>query len=326
MTTKLLCPEDYISDATQLAKQATNRISLLSFIVADHPATHDLINSLIDASKRGVDVSVQADIYTYGEVNGSLLPIRYFNKASRAATTMARRLRSAGVNFHWLGHGRVTLFNGRTHSKWLVIDNTVYSFGGVNIYQEGVENTDYMLKLTDETLANTLVTEQKRIFAAEKNYHNYPSHQKKFKFGTVMFDGGFTGGSIIYRRVCELAEQAESIVFVSQYCPTGRLARILKKKKAAVYYNRPEQASFINRLLIWASIGLSQLPTLYSRDKYQHSKYIIMRFSDHTRVAITGSHNFAYAGVVSGTREIALETTDDQIIDQLEKFSNDYIY
>jgi cardiolipin synthase len=41
---------------------------------------------------------------------------------------------------------------------------------------------------------------------------------------------------------------------------------------------------------------------------------------DGTKRAITGSHNFAYTGVLLGTREIALETADPTIISQLEEF------
>ena len=46
-----------------------------------------------------------------------------------------------------------------------------------------------------------------------------------------MTDGGFQGDSIIYRSACELARQADSVLLVSQYCPTGKLSRILKQKK-----------------------------------------------------------------------------------------------
>ena len=41
---------------------------------------------------------------------------------------------------------------------------------------------------------------------------------------------------------------------------------------------------------------------------------------DGSKVAITGSHNFAYTGVLLGTREIALETADPQVISELERF------
>jgi cardiolipin synthase len=47
--------------------------------------------------------------------------------------------------------------------------------------------------------------------------------------------------------------------------------------------------------------------------------------ADGSKVAITGSHNFASGGVWLGTREIALETRDPHIIEQLEQFVVDYL-
>jgi cardiolipin synthase len=41
---------------------------------------------------------------------------------------------------------------------------------------------------------------------------------------------------------------------------------------------------------------------------------------DGSKVAVTGSHNFVYGGVLLGTREIALETADPKVVRQLERF------
>ena len=70
----------------------------------------------------------------------------------------------------------------------------------------------------------------------------------------------------------------------------------------------------------------SGFKTLYSNKKpYLHAKFIIFTMKDGSKVAITGSHNFAYTGVLFGTREIALETNDPSIISQLESFYKKYI-
>lgn len=325
MNMKLVLPPAYVEQATALVAQASHRVSLIAMVIADHPATHLLIDALVEAAERGVQVSVAADIFTYGEVSGGFLPLRYDHRGSRAVTTMARRLKQAGVTFQWLGHGRMTLFNGRTHSKWCVVDNTVFCFGGVNMYQEGIENTDYMFRLESIELADALCAEQKRIQKAERNAQNYASHTKVIDDLTVHFDGGIIGQSVIYRRACELANQASSITFVSQYCPTGKLARLLKTKPCRLYFNRPELASALNRLLLWFSTSVSGLRTHYHRDTYLHAKYIIFTLPDGTKTALTGSHNFAYTGVLFGTREIALETKDPAVIAQLESFTEQYV-
>jgi cardiolipin synthase A/B len=43
------------------------------------------------------------------------------------------------------------------------------------------------------------------------------------------------------------------------------------------------------------------------------------------KIAITGSHNFSHSGVMFGTREIGLETSDPLVIDQLEQFHKTHV-
>lgn len=322
---KLVLPPDYVAQAAALVQQATRRVSLIALVIADHPATHDLIAALEAAAQRGVTVSVAADIFTYGEVSGSFLPVRYYNKQSRAATNMAKRFKTAGVKFHWLGNGHMTLLNGRTHSKWCVVDDTVFTFGGVNLYQDGIASNDYMFRVENAELATALVAEQTRIQRIERLSQNYSSHRKQFDNAIVLFDGGVMGHSIIYKRACALAEAATEIVFVSQYCPTGKLARILKKKPYHLFFNRIEQATILNKILLWINTHISGLTTEYLREQYLHAKYIIFTMPNGEKVAITGSHNFAYTGVLFGTREVALETKDPAIIQQLEAFTRDRV-
>jgi cardiolipin synthase len=317
---KLISPKEYIAQAANDVTKAQRRVALIAMVIADHPATHPLIVAIEAAAARGIDARVSADVFTYGEVSGSFLPVKYYSPNARLATKMARTLRRAGVRFDWLGRARLTLFNGRTHSKWCVVDDTVYAFGGVNIHEEGVHNADYMFRVEDAALADRLIDEQDRIAKAERRSGNYPSVVHEFPDKTVYFDGGVVGQSAIYRRVCELTRDAEEVLYVSQYCPTGRLARELRKKNTRLYFNRPEQADFLNKALIKFSILTSGLRTHYKKKRYLHAKFMIFTMPGGTRIAITGSHNFAYTGVLFGTREVALETKDEKIIRQLEAF------
>lgn len=323
---KLVLPPDYVAQATELVEQATKRVFLISMVIADHPATHQLVDALERAAQRGIAVTVTADIFTYGEVSGGFLPIRYYSPGVKEVNKMVKKLKSAGVTFLWLGRGHVTILNGRTHSKWCVIDDTCFVFGGVNIYQEGVvDNVDYMFRIENNHLANRLVYEQGRIVKAERGSTNYPSVTYELDGHSVLIDGGIIAHSVIYRRASELATEASHIFFVSQYCPTGKLARIFKNKNVELYFNRPEQANSLNRVLIRISMFTSGFKTLYKKSRYLHAKYIIFTMKDGSKVAITGSHNFAYTGVLLGTREIALETSDPNIIEQLETFSRKHV-
>lgn len=317
---KLLSPSEYIREASALARKATDRIYLLSMVIADHPNTHELIEELEKASERGVKVVVAADIFTFGSVLSDFYPGKYRSKDTRQAQRMARALKKAGVSFQWLGKQRTTLYNGRTHSKWCVIDNTVFAFGGVNMYQKGIENADYMFMVEDSLIADRIVEEQHKVQDAEKRLINYPSSSYQQDDDIIYFDGGMVGQSIIYRRACQLAKQAKEITFVSQYCPTGRLSKLLKNTDSKLYINRPEQADGLNVIAVRAGIMLSRLHNLYKRPNYLHAKLIIYTMENGNKVALTGSHNFAYTGVILGTREIALETSNKKTIKQLEDF------
>lgn len=316
----LISPQEYITLASQAIRTATTRVYLLSMVLANHENTKELISALEEAAARGVTVVVAADVFTYGEVSGGFLPVRYYSKGTKETKLMTKAFKKSGVRFSWLGRNRATIFNGRTHNKWCIVDNTIFSFGGVNLYDNGIKNTDYMLSLVDETLADRLVAEQKRIQTAERRAANYSSVAYEHNGDTILFDGGIIGQSVIYRRACELAEEATSITFVSQYCPTGRLARILKRKPTVLYYNRPSQAPGLNKAAIAVSQFFSGLKTSYSRVSYLHAKCIIFTMADGSKVALSGSHNFAYTGVLLGTREVALETKKPNIIAQLESF------
>lgn len=323
---KLLLPDDYVSQAAADVRKATKRVYLISMVIADHPATHELIAEIEAAAKRGVTVHVAADVFTYGEVSGSFLPLRYNSPNAKLVTRMAKTLRAAGVKFHWLGRARLTIFNGRTHSKWCTVDDICYVFGGVNMYEGGIHNVDYIFRTENAALADRLEYEQTRIQKAERTTSNHPSVSYELGADSVLIDGGIITQSIIYRRACELARDADKVLYVSQYSPTGKLARILKTKNTKFYFNSPDKTSFINATFIRFSILISGLKSRYSKNKaYLHAKFIIFTMPDGTKTAITGSHNFAYTGVTLGTREIALETKDPAVISQLELFYENHV-
>lgn len=322
---QLLLPADYVNDASKLIRKAVSRVSFLSMIITDDTSTGKLIDTLADAAKRKIPVDVSADMYTYTELSGNFIPSHYYSKRVRSTTRMAKEFGSAGVHFHWLGRFGATTFSGRTHSKWCVVDDTTYAFGGVNVYKQGIENTDFMLKIQDKNLADKLVKEHRRIVLADQGRYSYRSHQFRIDYGNVLVDGGFLGDSIIYRRVCDLAGTAKDIVFVSQYCPTGKLSRLLKKSNSKLYFNPWQDAPGFSRAVIWLGMKLSKQTTLYNRSNYLHAKFIIFTMKDGSKIAITGSHNFVHGGVILGTREIALETHDPSIVKQLEQFIKEHV-
>jgi len=320
-TPKLLIAADYLTEAIEAISSAKHRIIFMSLMFTDDDVTDDFVDALEAAAERGVSVQIAADVFTYGELGGHFLPFKFFTKKSRATTSTVRELTKKGVTFNWLGRFSVTPVSGRTHIKCLIVDDVVFSFGGVNLYGKDIlGNVDYMFLCKDARLADDLNHEFNQITKADRGHYTYRSH--KFSFGShdVLTDGGFQGDSIIYRRVTELAREAKEVLLVSQYCPTGKLSRILKSKPSRLYFNPPELAGPLNKAVIRFGMVLSGHKTLYKKSRYLHAKFIIFTMPDGTKVAVTGSHNFVYGGVLLGTREIALETTDMKIIRQLERF------
>lgn len=322
---KLIPPQTYIESATEQIKRAKNRIALMTMVLVDDETTDKLLSALCDAAERGVDVSVAADSFTYTDFQGSYIPTTYRNKRVRDAMSMQKRFRASGADFNWLGRLSLVAFSGRTHIKWCVVDDTVYSFGGVNLDQESVNNTDYMFVVKNETLASRMIEEHKRIISADRSGHAYRSHRFGDDDNMILLDGGFLGDSIIYRRACYWAARASHITLVSQYCPTGKLSRLLKKTNSDLYFNHWTNAGLLNRLVIRLGMLSSKQTTSYNRRPYLHAKFIIFTMSDGSKVAITGSHNFVRAGVFLGTREVALETTNKKVISQLEKFFTNHV-
>ena len=94
---KLLLPRDYIREATALINKATRKVAFISMVLTDDEATDELIEALAAAAKRGVEVQVAGDMFTYTELSGQFIPSHYYSKRVRSTTRMARTLSDAGV-------------------------------------------------------------------------------------------------------------------------------------------------------------------------------------------------------------------------------------
>lgn len=323
----LLASREYLKDVTSEIKRSQKRVYSLTLIITQDPETKSLVEEIKRAAKRGIKTNIVIDAFTYSELSGAFSPRKKQKAPSHATTNMLLDFEMAGGKTHVLDDKlKFNPFSGVTHIKWFVVDEIVYCFGGTNLYKKGIHSTDYMLKVRDKNLADTLVSEQEKIVLCDKNKTAYAGLKKKLPFGNVLIDSGKKYDSLIYKRSCDLAVQSKEILFVSQYCPTGELANSLKRISSKIYFNPPSIASsYKNKILIKASMLQTKLNTLYKKDTYVHAKFIIFTLKNGNKVALTGSHNFTYSGVRFGTKEVALETADTKIIAQLETFYEKYI-
>ncbi|MFW7414619.1 phospholipase D-like domain-containing protein [Demequina sp. SO4-18] len=321
----LLLPGDYIADATARVRAATRRVRLATLTIADEERTADLIEALIAAARRGVDVKIAADVFTYLDTAATLLPAGFRGRRRRESASLVARLTEAGARFTWLGSERGLIWRGRTHTKLCVVDDVSYAFGGVNLDDRGATNVDYMMRVDDPGLANDLDKVYTWMAEMGPSEIGHPSLTLRHGGDAVLIDGGMPGDSVIYRRAVELVADATHVLLVSQYCPTGELGRLISARPHGLWFNRPRNATTANRILIAASMAASGHRTRYRAQRYLHAKSLIMTMRTGERVAITGSHNFVSAGVTLGTRELALETRSEQVIDQLLAFHREHV-
>jgi len=323
----LLLPHDYARDAAKEIRKAKKRIAFLAMVAFDDDSSSELFSAMAEAAARGVKVDVMADIFTFTESGETIFPIRYYDRKTSRAEATRKKLLKSGAKFRWLGRSHMTIFSGRTHDKWCVVDDIAYTFGGVNFFSAGLANNDYMLKIHDNRIADAIVGEHKRIKRADVRDNAYRSYSVESTLGTMLFDGGLIGESIIYRHATALANLASKVTIVSQYCPTGKIAKALRQpgKNVELYFNPPENAPFVNKVLIKIGMRTTRLTTLYNKSQYLHAKFAIFELPDGSKIAITGSHNLNWNGVLFGTREVALETKDPVIIGELEKFLHNQV-
>lgn len=325
---KLMPAEQYVSALISDIAAAKKRVNIVATTFrSNDERSAEVMKKLESAARRGVPVSVCADAFTYMEPKEFILrsPKRQPSRTVQALK-LERQLKKAGVSFRWLGQKTNILMMGRTHSKWSVVDDVVYACGGVNMDHESLTNIDYMFRFKNKALADMLSKEQYRIAHADKQGGStrnavVPLDDRS----TVLIDQGLPFNSVIYKHACALAEKATDVILVSQYCPTGRLSRILKHKNTKLFFNDWKKASVINKAFIKFGVLTSRQKTLYYHNTYLHAKFAIFTMSDGKKIALSGSHNFMDGSGIMGTREIAIETSDQKIIKQLEDFRRKYV-
>jgi phosphatidylserine/phosphatidylglycerophosphate/cardiolipin synthase-like enzyme len=221
---------------------------------------------------------------------------------------LLERIAAAGGRVSWVGKVGLNPYAGRYHAKVTVIDDDVLSFGGVNFTDDSLNNVDYMLSTKDDSLAQRLA----KLVADNANDKPATDTQAKLTAThTMLFDAGNRKKSIIYDRACELAQQSTRITYVSQMCPSGKLAQFIKHVPHTCYFNRPERTGLRPDTLAQLWDGWrAGVTNHYEGAAYLHAKFILFELKDGTKACLSGSHNFSWRGVAFGTKEIALLSTD----------------
>lgn len=310
---QLVKAADYPHTLCKTIQQAQHRVVLAAMQIMADDGTEPIFMALAEALQRGIQVHIMVDV---------------FYRALLDTSQRRRRRRVIAQTDHWFArlqqlgatvvvYGKLGLnpFKGRSHLKITVIDDAVFSFGGINCYGEAFNNIDYMLYTVSPKLADYLTQ-----LVAEAPANPQDTSYTLDANNTILFDGGRPGQSLIYDQACILARQAKRIYYVSQMAPSGRLATLLKATSSKCYFNRPGQASFFVGLSLLLDQRRHGLANHYKGTLYLHAKCILFEMANGERTLLTGSHNFSWRGVAYGTQEVALLSTDDVLWQNIYSF------
>lgn len=307
----------YLSRLQDLVPRARSRIVLAAMMILGGDETSPVLEQILKAAERGVKVHVLADRYVLSMASKpSDVSKTTRTHQQNEVIGFFKALEKSGGKAIWIGEIGLNPYAGRYHCKITVVDDDVFSFGGVNFTDDSFDNVDFMLHATNSKLADDLVK------LVTKNAQGHPAEdfeQELDQDNIMLFDAGQRGKSIIYDRACRLAAQSDQVTYVSQMAPSGRLAAALRKASATCFCTRPGQADMgVSRAAQtwdWLRNGLANS---YEGQNYIHAKFILYKLKDGGMAALCGSHNFSWRGVAFGTKEIALLSYDPKVYKQLQ--------
>lgn len=299
---------DYIAQLLALIQSAQKRVTLAAMVVRVGPATEPVLQACVDAARRGVAVHVTADVFGQHNINSlSGVSRKSFRQECAQTRELLNEIHALGGTVDWVGRMGLNPYAGRYHCKATIIDDDVFSFGGINFCDDALGNIDYMLHTKDAALATKLAHLVTTMPAVDMeiavNAHS-----------TILYDAGKKGESIIYDRVCQLAAVSKKVTYISQMCPTGKLSDALKNTESVCYFNQPTKTGIrLSSLAQQWDNWRAQVANSYEGDAYIHAKCMLFELNDGTKAVVSGSHNFSWRGVAFGTKEVALQSTDPDL-------------
>lgn len=324
---KVLSKTDFYKEFALDAKSAKRRVWLRTMYVQAGDVMELVEPALHSASKNRVEVKVVADAVSLLLIRGvpTYLPYPPIKNNYQETKRMFERLADdPGISLDFTnpptGTQKIFPYTGRNHVKLAAIDDSFY-IGGSN--STVLSEQDFMVKITDPNLTTHLewsfdkyndkkIKEDKEIVINEEN--------------TLLLDSGIPGRSVIYEHALNLVKQEEESLRLSiQFLPDGELSKGLieaKRRGVNVEVLTSSQDEILEpTLYLMNRLNVKKL--IRNPDKFPviflpamvHAKALIG--SDKT---IFGSNNFYEAGVRAGTEEIALESSNPSLIQNLNNF------
>lgn len=303
---------DYFESLVEKIPNAKKRVIINAMTIMWGPRTEQLVPLLIAAVQRGAEVRIVGDIYSKFYAM-TPRPNRTPVPSWKHIEGVIEQLQSAGASVTYIGRPLgLNPFKRRCHTKIIIIDDFVYSFGGINFGDDSFLNHDYMLGMHDAKLADRLYAMVREIESDRKSPME-DAREQLSEADEMLFDGGTLKKSVIYETACDVVAEAKKVYYVSQMCPSGKLAELITATDNECYFIRPSQADPPAQFdLAWDALRY-RVNNLYKGKTYIHAKFILTEGRDGSRHLISGSNNFSWRGIKYGTKEIALHSTDPEL-------------
>lgn len=335
----ILPPLSFIADVRKEAAKAQKRIYLQAMEVEPGPIANHLLEVLETGAEKKLDTKLHVDNYSLMVTDGVFNYVPIFSQQKRAERRerLKKRigyfdqLQAQGVQITFTNHPGIQskLFPvfGRNHMKIAVVDDVAY-IGGINYHDANFRSNDCMIKLTDPRLVNPVVD----IFTAvEKGILTEDKKIPCTETSTLLVDSGKVGKSLILNQAVQLINEAEeSVTLITPIIPDTRLLRALSKSKKRNVHIQVIVPAVQRMMGVYLfldtfnqfslSLQFKHIPILYKKLDI-HAKMITI---DNKKVLL-GSHNLTNRGVMMGTEELAIISTDDYFVSQAKAFINHVI-
>jgi phosphatidylserine/phosphatidylglycerophosphate/cardiolipin synthase-like enzyme len=274
------------------------------------PYMQGINDAILQAAKRGVNVWLVIDAHSL------------WHDAQKQALT--------NINAQASGHALIInrpkhslksplAIAGRSHIKFSVINDIVF-LGGCNLASEQL--LDVMVAQTNPTLADYLYDLVATVYHAKHVGRALHWQDKRLDLDattSLLIDAGTSRQSAILDQALQLIDGAEtSITIAGQLFPngvTGQHLAAARTRGVAVHivFSPPSAHVKTVKLSQYYSLWREKLrlsPELFAEmlPKGMHLLHAKMLVTD--KGSLLGSHNLVRAGVVLGTAEIALLTSD----------------
>lgn len=322
--------QEFLSDALLEAKKAKKRV-LIQAMLLEGGKVAKSVTEIYKAANVS-DKKLYLDWFGLMVINGIPVYLKYFllgAKRARIEEFEKKRdqaianIKSKGVGVIFTNRpnilGKLVPFLGRNHSKVTIIDDNVY-IGGINFSDENLAYVDFVVKLTDKKIASALEVLLRRE-NIKRDKEIVINNETK-----ILVDSGTPGKSLILTKVKALIEGSEKIVFhVSQLAPDGEILESFEKAlgrgvdlKIIIPFRNEFGFIFsfihkLNKIIIY--LKKIDLP-LFIYFGMIHAKLIIID----EKYVLFGSHNLSRKGVVAGTKEISILTSNRKLVKNLLKF------